>query len=172
MIVRFPGGEMAGERSEALVQLADVPQTIAAICGCDGALAETRAGAVDLRDAASGEGRRFAVSERTAIDGHSYRREKRKNRSFDYEPHMGAMALINDGDWEYVHWETSTDELFSTDAPDQTHNLIDQHPDVAERLQANLAAWRERVRPHQATAGVTLEEDEETRKRLEGFGYY
>lgn len=172
LIVRFPGDELAGQRSDALVQLADIPRTIAAICGCEEALAQTRAGAADLRDAATGRGREFAVSERVAIDEHSYRREKRKNRSFDYGPHMGALALISDGEWEYAHWATSDDELFSADDSDQTTNLIDRRPEVAQRLRAELDGWRERVKPHGSTSDVEFEEDEQTRKRLEGLGYY
>ncbi|MBD3291841.1 MAG: sulfatase-like hydrolase/transferase [Armatimonadia bacterium] len=172
MIVRFPGGEAAGKRADALVQLADVPRTVASICGCEDALAPTEAGAVDLRDAAEGHGREFAVSERVPIDERRLRREKRKNRSFDYGPHMGALALINDGEWEYTRWETSGDELFRASDSDQEHNLIDEHPGEAERLRAALDAWQERVSPHQSTSDVELEEDAQTRKRLEGLGYY
>ncbi len=172
LIVRMPGGELAGMRSNALVQLADIPRTIASVCGCDGALAATAAGAMDLRDAAVGAGREFAVSERGLIDPTRRAREQRKNPSFDYEPHMGALALINDGAWEYARWETSRDELFSTDDAAQAHNLIDERPEVTQRLREALDAWQARVRPHPSTSGVALDEDEETRKRLEGLGYF
>jgi arylsulfatase A-like enzyme len=171
LILRPPGG-VEGARSGALVQLADIPETIARVCGLEDALAESAADRVDLREAAAGEGRRYAVSERAAIDEHSYRREKRKNRSFDYTPHMGALALINDGEWEYVRWETAQDELFSADDPDQSANLIDERPEVAGRLAEQLDVWQARVTPHPSTAEVTADEDEETRKRLEGLGYY
>jgi arylsulfatase A-like enzyme len=172
LVMRLPGGEPAGVRSEALVQLADVPRTIAAICGCSDALAQTAAGAVDLRDAAGGAGRTFAVSERAAIDPHSYKREKRKNRSFDYAPHMGALALISDGAWEYCRWEAAGDELFSADDADQASNLIDDRPEVAQRLRAELDTWQARIRAHSSTSDVEFEEDEQTRRRLEGLGYF
>lgn len=172
LIVRFPGRELAGVRSDGLVQLADIPRTVAAICGCEDGLAQTHSGAVDLREAASGSGRAFAVSERAPIDRQRYAREKRKNAAFDYEPHMGAMALINDGRWEYIRWETAGDELFSADDPDQAHNLIDERPEIARALSAELDAWQQRVRAHPSASGVALEEDEQTRKRLEGLGYF
>ena len=172
LIARIPGAGFAGERSDALVQLADITRTIAQMCGCAGDLATSAVENVDLRDAASGAGRQFAVSERAAIDQHSYEREKRKNPSFDYGPHMGAIALINDGEWEYAHRESAGDELFRTDDPDQSRNLIEERPDVAQRLHEQLAAWRKRVRSHASTSDVVVEEDEETRKRLEGLGYF
>lgn len=172
LIMRLPGGEGAGRRSRALVQLGDVTHTIAAICGCKDALAPTATRPVDLRDATAGVGREFTISERAAIDEHSYRREKRKNRSFDYGPHMGAVSLINDGEWEYARWETAGDELFSTADVEQTNNIIDDRPEVARRLLDELVAWQARVEPHSSTSEVEHEQDEETRKRLEGLGYY
>jgi hypothetical protein len=172
LIVRLPGGELARTRSDALVQLGDIPHTLAAICGCSETLARTAAAPVDLREAATGSGREFAVSEREAIDPQRLAREKRKNPSFDYAPHMGAMALLNDGAWEYIRWETARDELFSADDRQQATNLIDERPEIAQRLSAALDDWQARVRPHSSTTGVALEEDEETRKRLEGLGYF
>jgi arylsulfatase A-like enzyme len=172
LIARFPGGEAVGERSGALVQLQDIPRTIADICGCADALAESAVETVNLRDATGGRGRKYAISERMAIDKHSYEREKRKNRSFDYGPHMGALALINDGDWEYVRWETAPDELFSSDDAEQAENLLPKQPEVVQRLRDQLDAWQDRVTPHPATSEVVADDDEQTRKRLEGLGYY
>ncbi|MGD9495363.1 MAG: sulfatase [Armatimonadota bacterium] len=173
LIVRAPGMVPAGRRSDALVQLADVTQTIAAIAGKTDALPDSASRRIDLREAATGAGRELAVSERAAWPEKRLPRARRQNPHFDFGPFLGHMAaLVQDG-WELITAETGRDELYHLAVdPEETRDLIDDEPERARLMRETLRQWQERVLPHPATEGRVEEDDPAVRKHLEGLGYF
>jgi tetratricopeptide (TPR) repeat protein len=78
-----------------------------------------------------------------------------------------ASRSIRDGKWKYI--ESARPELYDLAAdPRETANVIETHPDVAEKLRQNL-------RRHYARGGALAAPgtgpDDATRERLEGLGY-
>ncbi len=174
LIVRAPRMMPAGHRSDALVQLADVTETFAAIAGRLDALPGTATNRIDLRDAATGQGRPFAVSERAKWPERKLRRAQRRNPHFNFDPFAGHMAAFVQEGWELITAETGRNELYDLSAdPEQTGgDLIDDEPEQARRLREALRQWQERVLPHPMADGRAEREDPAVRKHLEGMGYF
>ncbi len=173
LIIRAPGMVPAGHRSDALVQLTDVTETIARIAGSVDALPTTSSPRVDLREAVGGAGRSWAVSERAAWTERSLRRARRRNPSFDFAPYAGHMAAwVQDG-WHLIAAETAPDELYNlADDPEERRNLIDDQPERARAMQEALRQWQQRVEPHPAAQDRVTPDDQRVHKHLEGLGYF
>lgn len=172
LIVRGPGFP-AGRRSPALVQLADVTETAACIAGQLDALPGTATDRIDLREAAEGEARGCAVSERSAWPERSLTRARTKNPSFDFEPFVGHMAAYIEDGWELICAQTGRNALYHVEEdPEESRDLIDERPELARKMREALRQWQERVLPHPLTEGLTEREDPQVRKRLEGMGYF
>lgn len=64
-------------------------------------------------------------------------------------------GAVRDGDYKLIEWfETGAVELYDLDADEaELHDLSEDRPEVAERLRARLAAWRERVGARMPTPG-------------------
>ena len=58
------------------------------------------------------------------------------------------QAAVRSGQWKYVQAGNAGQYLFdlSTDE-NEKHNLIDSHPEIAKRLQAEVAAWSKQMKP-------------------------
>lgn len=172
LIVHGPGFS-PGERTDALVQLSDITQTVGEITGALDALAPTAATRVDLRDAATGAGREYAICERAAWPEKRLQKAQKANPSFDFSAMVGEVrSCIRDG-WHLVDAATGATELFDTSRdPHETEDLIEHEPEIAREMLAILDDWRERARPHPATEGLVEVEDPEVEKRLRGMGYF
>lgn len=173
LIMRAPGMVPAGRRSTALVQLADVTETIARIAGCADTLPRTAAPRLDLRQATTGPGREYAVAERAGWTKRSLKRSRRRNPSFDFAPFVGHMAAWVQGGWELIRAETGHDELYHVaDDPREERNLIDDEPEQARLMREALGQWQERARPHPSAEGRVERDTPIVRRRLEGMGYF
>ena len=172
LIVHGPGFP-SGERTDALVQLADITQTAGEITGALDGLAPTAARRVDLRDAATGAGRDYAICERAAWPEERLQKAQKANPSFDFSPMVGEVrSCIRDG-WHLVNAATGATQLFDTARdPEESSDLIEQEPALAQELLAILNDWRERAHPHPATDGLVEVEDPDVEKRLRGMGYF
>lgn len=172
MIVHGPGVP-SGERTDAIVQLADITQTIGEMTGALDDLAPTAARRVDLRDAATGAGREYAICERAAWPADRLKRAQKENPSFDFSPMLGEIrSCVRDG-WHLIDAATGLTQLFNTRAdPDETQDLIGREPALAQELLAILDDWRGRAQPHPATEGLIEREDPQVEARLRGMGYF
>lgn len=173
LILRAPGMVPAGHRSDALVQLTDVTETITRLTGSVYALPVTSSSRVDLREAAGGAGRSWAVSERAAWTERSLRRARRRNPSFDFTPFAGHMAAWVEDGWHLIAAETAPDELYNiVEDPAEQNNLIADYPEQARILREALRQWQERVGPHPAAQDRVARDDPQVHKHLEGLGYF
>lgn len=172
LVVHGPGFRNVGS-SEAIVQLSDITQTVGEITGALGGLAPTAATRVDLRDAATGAGREYAICERAAWPKERLKKAQKENPSFDYSPMAGEIrSCFRDG-WHLVDAATGATELFDTRSDsEETRDLIEQEPERAKELLAILDDWRDRAQPHPATEGLVEEHDPDVEKRLRGMGYF
>lgn len=173
MIVHWPGVVPAGHRSNAFVQLADLTETVGRIIGGLDALPRSGAERVDLRAAAVGEGRPYAVCEREPWSERGVRRAQRENPSFNFAPFVGRMsAFIQDG-WHLITADTGRDELYHyAEDPEETHDRIGEEPERVRRMRAELRRWQARALPHPAALGRVEPDDAQVRKHLEGMGYF
>ncbi len=172
LIVHGPGFP-SGVRSDATVQLADVTQTVGEITGALDRLAPTAARRVDLRDAATGAGREYAICERAAWPADRLKKAQKQNPSFDYSPLVGEIRSCYRDGWHLIDAATGRRELFDTRSdPEEMSDLLAQEPEIARELLAILDRWRAEARPHPATDGLIEREDPEVEARLRGMGYF
>lgn len=172
LIVHGPGFPR-GERTDATVQLADITQTVGEITGALDGLAPTAAARVDLRDAATGAGREYAICERGPWPEERLKRAQKENPSADFSAMVGEIRSCVRGGWHLIDATTGAMELFDTRSdPEETRNLIEQEPEIAREMLAILERWRDQARPHPATVGLVETEDPEVEKRLRGMGYF
>lgn len=126
LIVRLPGGQHGGRRTQALVQFHDVLPTILDLLGLG-------------NNSSSMHGRSFApvltgdqeTHHDTIITGY----------------HEGIDRCIRDATWSYIQRPAGeSDELYHLiDDPRETHNLIDQHREEAQRLSSQFGSYFRRV---------------------------
>ena len=146
MIVHWPGVVPAGHRSNAFVQLADLTETVGRIIGGLDALPRSGAERVDLRAAAVGEGRPYAVCEREPWSERGVRRAQRENPSFNFAPFVGRMsAFIQDG-WHLITADTGRDELTTTPDP-KRRDRIGEEPSACGGCERSCVAGRLRALP-------------------------
>ncbi len=173
MIVRWPGAVAAGERSEALVQLGDIAETIARAAGAPASLHPSAADRVDLREAAAGDGRDFAICQRLEWPQDRFERAREANPDVNLSKAKGEIISCIRGDWQYIDAGTGDTELYNVVRdPEETTSLLDARPAVADEMRQIIDRWREKAVPHSSTRGRTESEDPALRRRLEGMGYY
>lgn len=80
--------------------------------------------------------------------------------------------VYRDLDWKFIERPGSqTDELYDLEAdPDEQNNVVDEHPEVAERLSAKLDEHRQEIRATE-TDVEHVEMEEEVKERLRRLGY-
>lgn len=145
LIVKLPGGERAGERVGANVQLVDVAPTVYSILGLEKRDGLVGANLFDLPPA--GEPRQI-VSE-----------------SVYPRIHFGwsDLASIVEGDLHFI--DSPDPELFRlSEDPGELNNVIQEERVAARRLREALAEV-------DRTLSSPAEEDPETRRRLQSLGY-
>jgi len=146
-----------GLTDEGLVQHADVVRTLLEVAGAE---TETVQG-VDLRE----ERRAYAISQspEDSLDPLLEHNPDYDTARFPAEPY----SVIQDGEFKYYGYPDEP-ELYRL--PDERENVIDEHPDVAARLDEHLSGWLERE-GERVGSGETIEVDESTRERLAELGY-
>jgi arylsulfatase A-like enzyme len=173
LIVRAPQLALRDASSEALVQVADVAHTIAALADVPGSLGPTAGEAANLLDAATGAGRACAISEREPFIERRVQGAQRRSPRFDFAPHLCYMtAVVADG-WRLIHRSDGRHELYHlADDPEEKLNLIDQRRDRFEELAGVVAEWQRTARPHPSTVKVPTDTDPIVDARLQALGYY
>ncbi|MBI4551950.1 MAG: sulfatase [Candidatus Latescibacteria bacterium] len=125
-IVRLPGGQSGGRRTQAIIQFHDILPTI-----------------LDLlelgHNASSMHGRSFAPVLRGDRDTH--------HEVIITGYHEGIDRCIRDATWSYIQRpEGEPDELYHLiDDPRETRNLIDDHREEARRLSAQFGSYFRRA---------------------------
>lgn len=121
-IVRLPGGRDGGRRSDALLQFQDVLPTVLDVMGFG--------------------------NNTSAMHGKSFREileggEARLHESIITGYKDGRDRCIRDGTWSYVSRPADEpDELYNLlEDPRETRNLIDEHPEEAQRLAAGFGSY-------------------------------
>ena len=79
---------------------------------------------------------------------------------------------LRDAKWKYFYYSERPDELFDLEADyTETRNVIEEHPDVAQRMKRDLFALVHRS--EQAGSGLDVRRDlsPERREELRGLGY-
>lgn len=73
-------------------------------------------------------------------------------------------------EWKYIWREASEDSLYDLETdPGERHDVLDEHPEVVERLRERLDEHLERVR--RTGEDVDVEMNEEVKERLRRLGY-
>jgi arylsulfatase A-like enzyme len=172
LVARGPGLPV-DHVSEALVQLADIPQALLELAGAQDALPPTGAERVGLLRAARGEGRSIAVSEREPFGERSAKAFQRRNPSFDVTPHIcEAAAVVRDG-WKLLHRSPGATELYRlADDPQETHDLSAAEPARAAELRQVLACWQGQALVHPTVDGLAADDNAIVEKRLQDLGYF
>jgi arylsulfatase A-like enzyme len=166
LVVRYPRLFRAGTRVVGPVSLVDV---LPAVTAASGALVRT---AADARDLAAGESPadRPVLAEYFPIAEHVWKAVGRRLRC-DYHRAGRESASLQKEGFKYV-WSSSGDhELFDVAAdPAEERSVLRDRPEVAARLDAELKAWRTRLRSPRRE-GLPDVIDPATRKALESLGY-
>lgn len=125
-IVRLPGGQHGGRRTQALVQFHDVLPTILDLLGLG-------------NNSSSMHGRSFAPVLTGDRETH--------HDAIITGYHEGIDRCIRDATWSYIQRPAGeSDELYHLiDDPRETHNLIDQHREEAQRLSSQFGSCFRRV---------------------------
>jgi hypothetical protein len=128
--------------------------------------------AADARDLAAGESPadRPVLAEYFPIAEHVWKAVGRRLRC-DYHRAGRESASLQKEGYKYV-WSSSGDhELFDLAAdPAEERSVLRDRPEVAARLDAELKAWRTRLRAPRRE-GLPDVIDPATRKALESLGY-
>ncbi len=135
LVVRWPGVTSEGAESSEPVFSCDLYPTLIRAAGLTGdARHNQTVDGVDLRPLLDGS--------RAALD--------RKALHFHYPhyyPTTSPVSAVRSGNWKFIeYFEDDRTELYdlSSDVR-ETSNLVGERPDVAKRLQSELAAWRTSV---------------------------
>jgi len=173
LIVKGPGRCPATEVSPAIVQLADVTQTVASAAGVEGCLPDSAARRIDLLSVGRSAGREYALSEREPFNERSAYAFQRRNPTFDVQPHLCHTTAVVRDNWKLIHRSTGAHELFNlADDPREQTNLFECHPDRAEALTGIVLDWQQNARPHPSVAGLSADEEAIVEGRLQDLGYF
>lgn len=169
-ILRYPPLLPAGKRVEAQVRLMDLAPTLLDLVGLRG---PADAGGKSVRPVVEGkEGGRVAFSE-----NEPYKQERKDYPHYRVEvPGIaGKWRSVRTGDAKLILIPTAhglTEELYDLEAdPGETRNIIDERPELADRLRRLL---REKLKEDRDLASGRVDEgpqDEETLEQLRSLGY-
>lgn len=126
-MIRLPGGQKGGHRTQALVQYHDVLPTLLDLLGLD-------------NNVSSMHGKSFAP----VLEGKTGTHHETVITGY----YQGVDRCIRDGVWSYIQRpEGETDELYNLVAdPRERNNVIDAHHEEAQRLSARFGGYFRRVK--------------------------
>jgi arylsulfatase A-like enzyme len=170
LILRHTGRVAAGKKVEGLVQVLDIPATIAE--AVEQEWPSKQAGNSLLGTTAA---RRFVIAEGDPYLGHLERMSKFTGYQLDVARFATHLRCVRDENHKLVWAASGNHALFDVRGdPDEVENLLPSRPEIAEELQAALGDWfQEQPRYHLKVGpdtGATL--SEEDRARLEALGYW
>ena len=155
LIIKFPErlGVAPGRRSELASSIDVVPTLVAAL---DLPVPEARSGrlrGVDLLSAS--RDRAFA---------------QKRSKHQDGEDHLAFSVL--DREWKYFYRPHGRDSLYDLrNDPNERVDVIETHPEVAERLRAQILAWHDEHRLEEGLLAVDDELDPVLAEHLRALGY-
>lgn len=158
--------------SSALVQVADVTETVASWGGVAAQLAESGAGRVNLLNAATGDGRVAALCEREALTERRQNREKQRTPAFDFTPHQCHEAAVLAYGWKLIERSDGRNELYHLlSDPHEEQDRLTAEPQQAAEMLRMAADLRDGISPHAATKDLSVDESAIVEKRLQDLGY-
>lgn len=172
LVIRAPGVLEPGTRAQGMVQLRDLGRSLASLAGAP-PLDESSAPTVDVFGAMAPEdGHQVTFSERRGISQERIDREKRHQPAFDFDRHNVQIACARERRWKLVRNGRGERRLYDLAAdPREERNLVDQHPQEAQRLEEKLEEWLS----GQAFYGFFPEDEgpvaPEVEQRLRDLGY-
>ena len=127
-LLHLPGGRGSGEERQALIQFHDVLPTLLDFMGLG-------------NNASSMHGNSF----RSVIEG----ADEDLHEAVITGYHQGIDRCIRDRRWSFIHRpEGETDELYDLQAdPRERTNLVDEHPEEAQRLASHFGSYFYRFVP-------------------------
>jgi len=172
LIARGPGFP-SGATSAALVQWADVTQTVAELAGAAPELPATAAQRVSLLQAARGAGRDRVLAECEPFNERSAKAFQRRNPSFEVRPHLCHLAMAVQDGWKLIHRSPGREELYDL-AHDsaETRDLSADEPNRAHALREVVARWQGEAHPHPAVASIAEDDEAIVERRLQDLGYF
>jgi len=169
LIMRYPPAWAGGERIKTLVQSVDIFATVADLLQLDAPAVMRQLQGYSLLPGVSNYHPDFVVSERAQ---RSLAKPFRDYPSFDYSGLERAQRAIRTLHYKYIWASDGKCELYDIQAdPGETHNIIQQHPDLAEEMRAKLFDWRGRHAASVAADDAAPDLDEDLLRRLRELGY-
>ena len=157
MIVKFPAGQHAGARVEALAESIDIAPTILEVLGIEApesfdgkSLIPLVEGEVPTRQLSFSSSQRFISRWSVRTEKHKLIRSKTKSAHLPYHPP------------EYELFDLSVD-------PTEQMDLYSSDPDTARKLRLFLDAWIETRRKDVSSRKIQL--DDRQQERLRALGY-
>jgi arylsulfatase A-like enzyme len=164
LIVRFPAGTAAANREPRQVQTLDLMPTVLGMLGLE---PPDGARPFEGRDLLSPEGHPYTVAEQSRPD---LRRFGERFPGVDVSRFDRALAAIRTDEYKFTWASDGLHELYDLRSdPGETHNVVDDRPDVASALAAQLSPHIDRL-----TADDTAEQPEfggAVAERLRSLGY-
>jgi len=164
------GGPFEDDEINDSVQLLDLPPTILDILDIDAPEARDQFQGVSFHPDAD-DTREYAIAEYIAPQPSMEALEKRIG---DLPEHVytydRSLRAIRTHDYKYIRGSDGSQELYALETdPEETANIADTHDEVVADLDAKLDEWLDSFEQAESDGETTIDED--TKTRLENFGY-
>jgi len=167
LVVHAPGALPAG-RDARPVSTIDLHPTLLRLCGVSDDAA--RPGITFDLSTAPEERRRLGACPAPMLA--VLQDARRRHPAFDPSPWRRSIHALYEGAWKLIAGSDGRTELYNVVAdPLEQNDLLKSNAAEAERLLADLGAWRAALRSASATGGGEAPLTPAQRKRLEALGY-
>lgn len=160
-----------GETIDDLVQLVDIAPTMLDVARIEGSELREQSQGYSLHPDADKDTRRYAFAEYMAPNPTMEALETRvgelQAEVYEYDR---SLRTVRTEEWKLIRGSDGNHELYhvATD-PDESENVLDTEPNVAEELGTELDSWLRSFEHAEHSGSVTMRE--ETKRRLENLGY-
>ncbi len=164
------GGPFEGNEVDDLVQLHDLPPTILDMLDIDAPSARKQFQGISFHPD-SDETREYAIAEYMAPQPSMDALKKRVgNLPESVYTYDRSLRAIRTDQYKYIRGSDGSQELYDFHAdPNETTDLTDTRPDLADSLDAMLDDWLDSFEQAEMDSKTTMSED--TKARLEDLGY-
>jgi arylsulfatase A-like enzyme len=165
LIIRYPQGTIAPGQVTHQVQTLDLLPTVLAMLGDTSSELVSSLQGHDLLSSSRHE---FTIAEQARPDLSTFHR---RFPGMDISRYDRALKMIRTERYKFIWASDSKHELYDILLdPDETHNIVNQRPEIAQDLHQRLTEWRNSSEAA-APSGKTPEFDDETKARLRALGY-